>query len=605
MRTATFDIETNALLPDVTTVWCAAVLNHDTLKVTTFSPDNIMSLSKHLDKYDILIGHNCIAFDFPVLRKVFNYEYTGRVIDTLIISRTQRPNRQVPPTLKGNQSGPHSVESWGCRLGRNKVVYEQWEAFDGEMLHRCVEDVKIQYDIYHALLKEGKGEGWDMCHRLNAQLLRYLQRQEEYGWNVDQEHISKCLYFLNRWMDKIDATITPKLPYILDIKETKVKGEYNYLKKPFNINGKPSTNLLRYYTDPNFLHSVSGPFSRIGFRPISLDSSLEVKQYLLNLGWKPKEWNTDSNGKRTSPKLSKDDDFKGVQGSLGRLIVKRVQCKQRRGIIEGWQKSIRPDGRISARVGGFAVTGRLRHAGIVNVPNPETESFFSTWMRQIFITSPGMVMIGVDSKGNQIRQLAARMNDEEFTQSILYGDKEQGTDIHSINQRRAKTSTRTTAKNFFYGLIFGASNRKLSQYGNATREDFLRDLPSLQQLNVQLSNQLRKYGGKIKGLDGRFITVDSPHKALNSLLQSDEAIQMGAAYCWFHKQMENRGYTLHKDWGMLIWYHDEFVCEVRPEMVEEVKQLAEESIAWAGKFYNINCPHEGEAKEGFSWAEVH
>ena len=80
---------------------------------------------------------------------------------------------------------------------------------------------------------------------------------------------------------------------------------------------------------------------------------------------------------------------------------------------------------------------------------------------------------------------------------------------------------------------------------------------------------------------------------------------MGAAYCWFHKQMEKRGYKLHRDWGMLIWYHDEFVYEVIPEIVKEAKALAEESIAWAGRFYNINCPHEGEAKEGHSWAEVH
>ena len=129
MSIATFDIETNALLPDVTTIHCAAVLDHDTLEITSFTPDNIISLPEHLDKYDTLIGHNCIGFDFPVLRKIFNYEYTGQVIDTLIRSRTQRPDRQISPTVRNRRIGPHSVEAWGYRLNRNKIDYEAWHIF--------------------------------------------------------------------------------------------------------------------------------------------------------------------------------------------------------------------------------------------------------------------------------------------------------------------------------------------------------------------------------------------------------------------------------------------------------------------------------------------
>jgi hypothetical protein len=61
--------------------------------------------------------------------------------------------------------------------------------------------------------------------------------------------------------------------------------------------------------------SIGGPFSRVDFRRVDLDKNSEVKDYLLNLGWIPDEWNTNNVGERTTPKLSKDDSFIGVQGS--------------------------------------------------------------------------------------------------------------------------------------------------------------------------------------------------------------------------------------------------------------------------------------------------
>src|SRR5690606_2933909 len=113
---------------------------------------------------------------------------------------------------------------------------------------------------------------------------------------------------------------------------------------------------------------LAGPFSRVAFRRVDLDSNSEVKNFLLSLGWEPTEWNTNDAGERTSPKLSKDDNFEGIQGSLGKLVAKRIQCRQRRGIIEGWLEVVRPDGRMPSVVSGIASTGRAKHRNIVNVP---------------------------------------------------------------------------------------------------------------------------------------------------------------------------------------------------------------------------------------------
>lgn len=622
MRLATFDIETDGLLPDVTKIHCAVIKDHDTKQIFKFTPSNIDTLVHKLDTFDCLCGHNCIGYDFPVLRKIFGYEYRGRKIDTLLVSRLQRPDRKSPPHYTG-RAGPHSVEAWGYRVGRGKVDHQNWSEYSDAMLHRCSEDVEIQYLIYEALLKEGEGEGWENAHRLTAKLFDLLQRQEEYGWTIDKQHMDRCCFMLNHWISRIDRSVANRLPVVVEPLEAKKDGDYGYVRKPFLKTGHPSRTTVEYFQSS--CDVVGGPYSRVNFRPIDLDKSSEVKDFLLNLGWEPKEWNTNNVGEKTSPKLSKDDPFEGITGGLGKLLVKRVQCKQRRGIIEGWTSLIRDDGKISPTYSGLAATGRLRHSGIVNVPS-EGRAFFGGWMRKIFTCRHGWALVGCDSKGNQLRQLAARIGDEEFTKAALLDKRRDGIDFHEIN-RQFIGLTRTEAKNFFYGLIFGAGDSKLGKVmkkdaaaGKERKEYYFNRIPGLRVLINKLQAEWRETAkleydpdlkrkvlknGFIRGLDGRPVQVESEHAVLNYVLQSDEAIQMATAFCWFHFQVAKRGYVHGKDWGMLIWYHDEFQFECRPEISEELARLAEQSITWAGKYYNIPILHEGESKIGRNWMETH
>lgn len=626
MRVATFDIETNGFLEELDRVWCAAVKEHGQDEVVTFDPRNIDELPKHLEQFDVLIGHNAIQFDFPALRKVYGWEYKGKKVDTLLMSRLQRPNRRWPPHAKGRGSaGPHSVQAWGWRVGRGKVVHEEWDRFTPEMLHHCVEDVEIQCLIYDELIKEGRGEGWKEAHKLNFKLFENLQNQEEYGWPVDRAHIDRCLYFLDRWIGLIDRAVTPYLPIRIEVEESKTHGVYNHIKKPFKQNGEYSAAVQKWLADKPGVH-VAGPFSRVWFRPTDLNSNKEVKEFLLAAGWQPAEWNTNNDGERTSPKLSKDDPFEGINGALGRLVARRVQCRQRKSIIEGWKECVRDDGRISTRVVGLAATGRARHANVVNVPSPHSKAFFAKWMRMIFTCRDGWVLVGVDSKGNQIRQLAARMGDEEFTHAVLHGNQEDGTDLHSLNQKRSGAPSRSRAKNFFYGFIFGAGDEKIGKVidgdaaaGRKLRETYLNELPALRTLIDNLTAEWqrsakkwynKKWGrmeysdGWIKGLDGRPILVESPHKILCYTLQSDEAIQMAAAYNIWHKWMNER-WPYREMWGTVIWMHDEWQFECVPEIAEEAAKLACKAIKWAGEYYGIACPHDGDYQIGRNWYETH
>jgi DNA polymerase I-like protein with 3'-5' exonuclease and polymerase domains len=627
MRIGTFDLETNGFYEEATVIWCGAVLDHQSGDTEAFGPDDIDSLTTHLDTYDVLIGHNCIDFDFPVLEKIKGYKYGGKVVDTLLMSRMQRPTRAIPNGYLGR--APHSVEAWGHRLGDAKQAHDEWDRYSDDMLSRCVQDVQIQHKIYNALRNEGEGEGWAPAHKLNAQIFTHLRQQEITGWTVDQPHLQRSIDTLTRWMDKVEKALRPHLPYQIEALEAKG----GHVKKPFLKNGSKSKAVHTYAAkieNPAFADMVCGPFSRVLIRPLDLDSNKELKEFLLSQGWKPEKWNKDAQGNRTSASLHKDDPFAGIQGAMGRLAVKRVQCRQRRGVLEGWRASVRDDGRIGPRVAGIASTGRLRHSGIVNVPSVEKKSFFAKQMRQVFIAREGWVMVGCDSKGNQMRQLAARMGDEEFTYAVLNGTKEEGTDLHSLNQKRSGAPSRGAAKNFFYGcILFGAGDAKTATMLGVSKDEaaqikarYLEELPALTNVIEKLAagwketatryfnsrwNTMEYRGGYIRGLDGRPIQVEFEKDLLVYALQSDEAIHMGLAYCLVHDIAKSAGenFVLGKDWNMLFWMHDEFQMECRPEIADWLAGIASQAIREAGQRLGIECPHDGDAASGRSWYDTH
>ena len=612
MRICVGDLEANGFLDVASHVHCGVFKDINTLEVFKFRPTQVMEMLAFMDTIDVLIMHNGIGYDWPLLKKLYNYEYRGKKVDTLIMSRLHGPNRPRPYGYKG-KGGPHSIECWGFRIGRWKPDHTDWDNFSDDMLHRCTEDVEILHLVYNELLHETKGYSWRDSWLMTFRLFEILHKQEEYGWLVDKDQITKSLYFLNKWMDKIDVSLDSHLPHVIEIKETKKAGILNWIKKPFVNSGDHIYHVKNYWGED--VHQVWGPHSRINVRKVSLDKDAEVKDFLLNEGWIPLQWNTNDQGERTSPKLSKDDPFEGIQGRKGRLIAKRVQCKHRRAQIEGWESRVRPDGRLPSKVTGLAATGRAKHSEIVNVPN--VDAFFGKWMRRIFKCPPGRKLIGCDAGSCQDRMLAQRANDQEFTDMLLNGDKSKGTDGHSLAMKGVNRAhsrygvpliTRQKGKNYNFAWKFGASDNKLGMMsgsgkdvGGAVRQELSLVFPAQAALVDRLTEEWRsnakvttnKWGrkslsnGYVIGLDGRPIFIESEHAILVYVLQSDEAICMTAAYCMLYKRLLAKGYEWGKDWAYVCWYHDEYTIECREELAEEIAEMAEQAIVDAGKFFNL------------------
>lgn len=622
------DIEANGLLHQATKIHCFVFSDLKKQEVRRFGPDELDKAVEYLKKCNVIIGHNIIEYDLPLIEKLLGVKYAGKKVDTLIMSRLLNPKRLLPPDASDRTAGPHSLYAWGVRCGIDKPEHSDWENYSPEMLHRCEEDVSINVSTYHMLMKEAEGWNWREAFLLSFKFFENIHRQEEYGWKVDRPWMEWCIATLDKRLARIDQAVLPKLPHITEILETKKDGVLGYVKKPFLNSGKLNENVWKYVAKYNipedWATNIAGPFSRILLRQIDIGSGEETKNFLLDLGWEPLEWNTNDAGERTSPKLSKDDPFEGLTDGVGRLIARRVQYRHRQSALRGLLELIREDGAIPSFATGLTDTFRLKHKNIVNIP--AAKSLFGWQMRKCFVARDGMVLVSTDSDSCQLRMLGARINNQNYINALINGDKSKGTDLHSLTKQIGDIESRDTAKNVIYCLLFGGGDTKLGKtakkpgQGAALRVKLYKGFDGLGEHVEDLERQWsatasRSYNkamrrmeltnGKIRGLDGRPITVPYRHQLLVYELQSDEAIMLEAAYNRAVSQIEKAGYVYGVDFGGVCHYHDEFTFECRPEIANFVKKESEEAIAWAGRFYKIVCPHKGDGKIGRNWFEIH
>ena len=129
------------------------------------------------------------------------------------------------------------------------------------------------------------------------------------------------------------------------------------------------------------------------------------------------------------------------------------------------------------------------------------------------------------------------------------------------------------------------------------REAFVSAIDGLDQL---LKAVKKKCGaGFLTAIDGRKVLIDSPHKALNYLLQCGAGVIAKRWMVIANDRLQNT----HTN--QLAFIHDELQYECDPKYTEEVKTTLEDSAVKAGVYYKLRCPIAAESKSGTNWSEVH
>jgi DNA polymerase I-like protein with 3'-5' exonuclease and polymerase domains len=216
-------------------------------------------------------------------------------------------------------------------------------------------------------------------------------------------------------------------------------------------------------------------------------------------------------------------------------------------------------------------------------------------------------MVGADLSGIELRMLGHYISrySTEFADTLLNGD------IHQVNADRVGVSRRAI-KTITYAFIYGAGDAKIGHSfdsslndsdakskGAEIREAFVSAIDGLAELLKAIKKASQK--GFIKSIDGRKIALDSPHKALNYLLQSGAGT---VAKRWlFINQQTIKSTKLCC--AQLAFIHDELQFECHPDHAADLSASLVYSAAEAGEYYNLRVPIAAEAKQGKNWSEVH
>ena len=565
------DIETDGLKPTV--IWCCAASNgevyYDAISFNTFIRD--------LDTETTLVAHNGLAYDFPVLERLWGADLSiFPKLDTLVLSRLANPSRE----------GGHSLKAWGVELGFPKDDYDDWSHLNDEMVTYCKQDVAVNVKVLEKLrveLAHFKGDCVDLEHEVQSVIIDQINN----GWQLDERYAYDLVATLKERVYELEAEVHAvflPLPTFISEVTPKVKKD-----------GTISVVGLKFLGDSWV--DVGGRFSRVDYPVFNLGSRQQIGRWLQHFGWEPEVFTDKGQPKVDETVLVSVTDIPQAQ-----LISEYLTVQKRIALVSSWIAAVDSDtGRVHGYVNSNgAVTGRMTHSKPNVAQVPSSHSPYGVESRSCWIASEGYSLVGMDASGLELRMLAHYMNDAKYTSEILDGD------IHTANMIAAGLTDRSQAKTFIYAYLYGAGDEKIGSIvgggraeGATLKAKFLENTPALAVLRVDVEKQAIK--GNIEGLDGRRLMIRSSHAALNTLLQSAGAIVMKKALTLLDHYA--------KLWGIKYRFvgniHDEIQTEVEIGKEDVFGRLAVSCIQAAGTHFNLNCPLDGEYKVGSSWASTH
>ena len=415
--------------------------------------------------------------------------------------------------------------------------------------------------------------------QLEHEVARLLTQQEIHGWYFDERAAWELASSLRKELEETHQLLRDRYPY--------VAGPVFTPKRDNRTSG--------YVKD--------APFTRLKeTNPTSRDHIAWILQ--THHSWKPTQMT--ATGKPIIDEIVLKETAASGGPSVALEFLKCLDITKSLGMIsEGtnaWLKLCTTAKRIHHHCSVATVTHRCAHRN-PNLAQCKSDDEF----RKLFTATPGQVMVGADLSGIELRMLAHYLGrwSNNFRDTLLNGD------IHQVNADKVGVS-RKQIKTISYAFIYGAGNQKIGmsydpllnetqakKKGKEIREAFVSAIDGLSELLEAIKEASTK--GFIKSIDGRHIKVDSPHKALNMLLQSSAA-------CIAKRWMVINNETI-KQTGLcasqLAFIHDELQYECTPEHADDLSASLVFSSLAAGEYYKLRVPIESEAKQGKDWSEVH
>jgi len=612
------DIEADSLTP--TKIYCISTKDIDSGNSKTYTEEDFKEFQEFSKTVDTWIGHNFIQFDAPAIRNLLGCViHPDSIVDTLVLSRL----------LNFKIEGGHSLEAWGQRLKFPKGNFSDWSRLTPEMIKYCEQDVELTHRVYLACMKHLDREEFNDAISIEHYIATSCYEMQRDGFRFDRDAAVELLNRTCADISAIDRSLVQLPP------KARFVREYNpRVTKHGTIS---LTSIPRGWKDITSL-DVDSPFSVVKWEPFDPNSNKQVVERLNDAGWKP----TDKTAGHIEAAKEKDKErlagfkifgWKVNETNLStlpdtapegiRALVKRLLLEGRRRTLQEWVENYNDTtGCVHANFNGIGTwTHRMSHtkpnlgnvAAIKSIKYKSEELSklaieYGSNMRGLWGVHDGNHLVGTDAEGIQLRIFAHYINDPVFTESLINGRKEDGTDPHSINGN-ILDCPRDDSKTFIYAFLLGAGDAKVGQIlkrstreGAVAKARFIESYPGLAALKREAipRDAIR---GFFQGFDGRLVRCDSEHLMLAGYLQNGEAcIMKHALRLW--KSILDKENIKYK---LVNFVHDEWQTEVWGglDVAEFVASTQRDAIRIVGEQFNLRCPFSGSSAIGQNWRDTH
>ena len=387
-----FDIETDGLLDKLTKihVFSWSVVGSGVVQST----NDLSVIQEIMDKATVVVGHNVVSFDLPVLQK-FDIHTDASIIDTLPLSWYLEPKRIR-----------HGLADWGVTVGVPKPKVDDWDNLSYEdYKHRCEEDVKINLQVLSILERKLHRLYGDNQKRLTDYLTFKMQcarDQEVYGWRLDVPKAQALQATLQQMKETSEQQLSAAMP---TKPITKVVNPPKVMYKKdgsLSSRGEAWQQLLKEHYMPA---STMQPMTiLVGHEAGKPTSPQQVKDWLYDLGWKPQTFKyvrgEGYGEERKIPQVRDGSDLcqsvldLAEQEPSIKLLENLTVISHRLGVVNAYI-SCEVDGWLSAGISGLTNTFRFKHRKpLVNLPGVDKP--WGTELRGCLIAPEGEVLVGCD-----------------------------------------------------------------------------------------------------------------------------------------------------------------------------------------------------------------
>lgn len=270
------DIEANGLNPDKIWVIVCKDIDKNEYHIFRKPTDNLDEadrFKRFASKASLLIGHNLLGFDIPVLVKLINFEFDlDKVLDTLIISK-----------LVDYPRPKHSLEDYGREFGLEKIEFNDWSKYSLDMETYCIRDVDINHKVYTKYIKyinnKERKPSILLEHYFQYKVINSLSNN---GFYINRTKLNNLLNKVTKELSELDNTIHSSFPSKLKlIREVNPKAtKYNTISLS-SIPKVLRSNIHEY--------TIDAPFSYCKWEAFNPSSHKQIIEVLHQAGWKPED----------------------------------------------------------------------------------------------------------------------------------------------------------------------------------------------------------------------------------------------------------------------------------------------------------------------------